>query len=564
MFAGIVSLDGSGIKDQNILEVKEFFSAENSLKIIQEKKSNYYFIRGYTEALTDYSGVISTEKDGFSLLAGEPLLSASGIEKDHFLLRDALQSGDYGELAAVRGVFCAVRYENYLEPVLDLCADKLGIRPIYYWSDGNTVAFSTALKVLEGISIIPKEVDQSALSEIVAFGIPLANRTKYKFIKVMREAEIVRFSHNKTSSTHYYRWDHIKQRNLPMSEAIKNTYEIFRDTIRLRLKDDSRVHAFLSGGMDSRAIVATLIDLGVDVETFNCSPEKAQDKIFAKQYADAAGCSFHVMPHPVKSASHMAKSVMTLSEKKKLIVSRPKTIWSGDGGSVGLGCVYLDEQVVNLFRSSECLTAIQYFKKKNSINLPLGVIKKEKKSTFSKFLDKTIGEELLRIECDDKGQKILLFLMFNDQRRHMYNIYENVDFHGTEYQLPFFDFKLLEYFLSLPLDYRLNHKIYHEIFKNFPAPVFEMPWQTYPGHVPCPLPIDMNLDYQWGKSRMPFFGKIIKQMSEGVEGYKLCLFMKNFGPLSRLKFFIAVSMHFLCLRNYDYIIKAGNLYGSSD
>ncbi len=563
MFAGIVSLEQNRkIYETTITEIQKYFDSNSGLNIVKKRMNNSFFVRGYTSALSEYSGVLHDEEDNLSFIAGEPLLSDDEIEEDHRTLMLALKDRRYADLSSVRGVFCAARYEDAQEPVLELCADKLGVRPIYYWSDGHFVVFATALKILESVTMIPKEVDLSALSETFAFGIPLADRTRYKHIKVMREAEIVRFKFNSTDHITYFRWDQIRQRNVPMTEAIKNTYEIFKDSIRIRLKNDSSALAFLSGGMDSRAIVAVLKDMDIDVHTFNCSPEVSQDKVFAKQYADTVKCPFHSMPFPEKSLSHMAKTVLEISENKKLKTTRPKALWSGDGGSVGLGCVYLDEKVVEEFRHSDQLEAIQHFKKKNSYALPLGVMKKEKKNELSKFLDKAISEELGRIKSDDKGQQIFLFLMLNDQRRHMYNIYENIDFHGTEYQLPFFDFKFLEYILSLPLDYRLNHKLYDELYKLLPSSVTSVPWQTYPGHVPCPLHIDNDLKYQWEKSHISFIGKLKKQMPEGIEGFKIGIFAKNINPLCRYKYSLTVLAHFLCLKNFDYIIKAGRIYSS--
>ncbi|MCJ8502098.1 asparagine synthetase B family protein [Desulfatitalea alkaliphila] len=560
MFAGIVSMNKNCIDKKVVDEIKSIFSAKSSLELEEKYEKSYFVIRGYTKALTKYPGIKADDNNSFSLLAGEPFLSEFGIEADHISINEILKNKTYAKLAPVRGVFCAARFINGQNPIFELCADKLGIRPIYYWSDNNFVIFSTALKVLETVSMIPKEVDQSALSEIFAFGIPLADRTRYKHIKAIREAEIVNFADNKTISTHYWRWDQIKQRDIQMVDALNNTYEIFCDAIKLRLKNDSSVLAFLSGGMDSRTIVATLVDMGVDVHTFNCSADSAQDKIFAKQFADVAGCPFHVMPYPEKSMSHMAKSVMYLSEEKKINCSRSQTIWSGDGGSVGLGCVYLDEYVVEQFRCSDQLDAIQYFNDKNSYALPIGVIKTEKKQEYSKLLQNAISKELGRIECEDKGQKIFLFLMFNDQRRHLHNIYENLDFHGTEYQLPFFDSLLLEYVLSLPLDYRLNHKMYHELFRLFPSIVYEVPWQTYPGHVPCPLPIERDLEYQWDRTNQRFFDRIKKQTSEGIEGFKVGIFARTIDPLNRAKYLFVVLAHLLCLKNFDYIIKAGKIF----
>ncbi|MBD1399352.1 asparagine synthase-related protein [Pelovirga terrestris] len=565
MFAGIVSLNKKSFDDRSVNEIKNVFPADSELEIIQNKRENSFFIRASTKALSEYSGVINDEIGSFSLMAGEPLLTQSGIENDHIALTIALRDCKYEDFSDVRGVFCLASFQDSEEPELVLCADKLGIRPLYYWTDGDCVIFSTALKVLEAVSMIPQDADRLALSERYAFGVPLASRTKYKHIKILRESEVVRFAAAKCESTTYWQWDEIEQINITKEEAAAKVFELFKGSIRLRLNNDSCALSYLSGGMDSRAIVSVLNELCDQVHVFNFSDEGQQDTTFAREFAKKINCSFHEKPTPEKPLAQMtmpkmAASVKQISEQAKIKTTRPKTIWSGDGGSVGLGCVYLNKQIVEKFRYADKKVAIQYFREKNIHGLPLRFMRKDRQNEMSTLLDNTISEELNRINCSDKGQQIFLFLMFNDQRRHLHSLYENIDQHATEYQLPFFDSKLLEFIFSIPVDYRLNHELYHEIFKLFPSSVTSVPWQTYPEHVPCPLPIDSRLTYQWKRSPVPFSYKFKKQMREGIEGIKLGLHSKGLDPLCRYKFLLATVLHLLSLRNYGYIISAGKIY----
>jgi hypothetical protein len=568
MIAGVVSFDKKISTFPGLIpEMRNAFSFGQPNIEEPYVMENAFIIRANSGAITNYSGVSRYDKYTVSLLAGEPLMSRGGVEKDHVILTNAIAHNDFETLKTVRGVFCAVRYSEKEEPILELCSDKLGIRPLYYWTDGNLIVFSTVLKVLEKLSFIQKIVDEIALSEVVGFGYSLGNRTKYQNIKLLRESELIRINARGLQSFTYWRWDEVEQRNVSLDVATAEAYRLFKESISLRLSGDTNALAFLSGGMDSRSIVATIAEMGVQTQAFNFSPTGSQDQVFASEFAKKIGLDIHLLPRgeiqPSGFRCQLARLCKELVDDKKLVANRPKTIWSGDGGSVSLGCVYLDEQIVEMMRSGNRLGAIHRFRKNNKIYLPLKVIKNKNKKKLKDILDESILSELQRINCTEPGQTFFLFLMFNDQRRHLHDVYEEIYLHNLEYQLPFFDSKFLEFIFSLPLDYRLNHKFYTDWFNVLQETVTTVPWQTYPGHIPCPLPIDKDLSYQWNKIRLKKTAKIKKNLSAGLSGLKIGFFAKDIGPISRVKFVIVSLIHMFGVADYGYVIKAGRTYANA-
>lgn len=452
MFAGIVALDKKvDISSKLKSEMRRAFCPENALTPREIFTGGGFFIRANTESLTKYPGIY-TEGGAVSLMAGEPLITKSGIENDHIEISKALENNDFEPLKAARGVFCAARYVEKSNPILELCSDKLGIRPVYYWFDGRLVVFSTTLKVLENLSIISKKADELALTETIAFGIPLGEKTKYESIKLLRESEIVRFTNKGVKYLTYWRWDKINQQTIAYNAAKEEAYRLFKEAVALRLNGRDSALAYLSGGMDSRAILGVLHELGVKVNAFNLSREGTQDQVFAKQFAEKIGCVFHWMQTDWNFSLHpriyLARSVKKILQDEQILPSAQPAIWSGDGGSVSLGCVYLDEKIVKLIRTSNRIHGIQEFRKKNLHNLPLKALKSDRKEELSAILDDVVDQELDRLDCFDPGQAIFLFLMFNDQRRHLHNIYEDISKHNLEYQLPFFDSAFLEFIFS--------------------------------------------------------------------------------------------------------------------
>lgn len=131
------------------------------------------------------------------------------------------------------------------------------------------VVFATALRVLEALPFVPKVRDDTGVAETIAFGYPLAERTQYLGINVLRDAEIAFFSSSGNSKTCYWRWDQVPTQDMSNTDTAKKAYEVFTDAINIRRQGDEKVGAFLSGGMDSRAIVAVLNASGATVQTLN-------------------------------------------------------------------------------------------------------------------------------------------------------------------------------------------------------------------------------------------------------------------------------------------------------
>ena len=104
------------------------------------------------------------------------------------------------------GTFCATPTERSAwsttsreSGTLTLVADKLGIRPLYYWMDDESVVFASALRILEECPLVPKKMDLRAVTEMVGLDAPLADRTPYAGISLLKPAEVVQMTNGKMS-----------------------------------------------------------------------------------------------------------------------------------------------------------------------------------------------------------------------------------------------------------------------------------------------------------------------------------------------------------------------------
>src|SRR5688572_7992973 len=166
----------------------------------------------------------SLSRDGdrsLTLIAGEPILAMSGAsnrDADILRLRDAWTRGDFSATAASAGTFAGVHYSATTKAV-SLVADKLGVRPIYYAVTDEVIYFACALRILEGLTSLPKVMDVRGAVETLALGYPLADRTPYCRIHAIRNGEVVTFQDRGIRRTRYWDLAQVREQRVTMGEA---------------------------------------------------------------------------------------------------------------------------------------------------------------------------------------------------------------------------------------------------------------------------------------------------------------------------------------------------------
>ena len=321
MFAGIVMLDGArSVPPERRMQLRRALSRREDEEIVDTEASGAYFVRAATGALSGYSGLLTSGHDHVSLLAGQPLGPGGSDRVDHERIDGGLAAGNLAPLRASRGVFCGSRFAaDPSGPSLHLFGDKLGVRPIYYWHGPDMVLFATALRILEALPFVPKTRDDTAVAETIAHGFPLADRTRFVGVRLLREGEVLGFDRAGCSAESYWRWQEIPPSDMRGAQAADAVYTVFRD--------EDHVAAFLSGGMDSRAIVSVLHESGAAVQALNFAPDGSQDQVLARRYAEEIGVPFLSFPRdgapPQGFRVALAEIVRELIDVGALTAARP-------------------------------------------------------------------------------------------------------------------------------------------------------------------------------------------------------------------------------------------------
>lgn len=498
---------------------------------------------------------------GVSTLVGDPLF----VQKDERLHRakqleclNLFQEDVESRLATTRGSFSLVCFSHERNE-LRLATDILGIRSLYFTIQNGFLVFASAIRILESISSIKRRISMIGTAEQCIYGQPLGSRSPYEEISILREAEVLKASYGEVTVTKYFDWSQSTPCPSSGELAAENLFRHFLDGMKIRAYPGEKTLAFLSGGMDSRAIVASLMASGHPVVALNFSPNESQDQDYAIRFAEVAGqdCTLHCRPRDDDPNFSMlaARAIASLEKECLSDVARPNVLWSGDGGSVGLGHVYMDEKMVNLIENEGIEKAAEYFMVLHRNQLPVRVLKSPWKSCLPVQIYQNVLSEIKRYHCNDMGRQLYLFLLLNDQRRHMHKHFESIDEHGLEFLTPFFDSVFLRVVASTPVRMGLLHRLYAQWFAYLPKFALITPWQTYPGHVECPVKCQKKLSYQWSKSKSSSSGPFAERLKRGV-----LLFTSSFNPMSRHLFsttrvLVLACMEVFGLRNSQYVLR---------
>lgn len=187
---------------------------------------------------------------------------------------------------------------------LVLARDRMGVRPIYYTLGKDFLLFASEAKALFAHPGVRAEIDPISLAQVFTFWSARSPRSNFRDISSLPPGHLLTASDGEIKVTPYWRLDMATGDEAPRSfdDAADQLCWLLEDAIRLRLRSDVPVGAYLSGGLDSSSITALTARhmdtrlrtfsiafsehsfdesgsqqqvndyLGVDNETINCSP----------------------------------------------------------------------------------------------------------------------------------------------------------------------------------------------------------------------------------------------------------------------------------------------------
>lgn len=140
-----------------------------------------------------------------------------------------------------------------------LIRDRVGIRPLYVHRDGARLLFASEVKALFAVSSQTPRLDVQGLGQIFTFWTTVGERTAFAGVRSLPPGCMLSIEGGRETLTRYWGWNYpaaSERSRSSMQEAAEELRALLADAVRLQLRADVPVGAYLSGGLDSSVIVS--------------------------------------------------------------------------------------------------------------------------------------------------------------------------------------------------------------------------------------------------------------------------------------------------------------------
>ncbi|WP_286820619.1 asparagine synthase (glutamine-hydrolyzing) [Desulfobacter sp. UBA2225] len=255
---------------------------------------------------------------------------------------------EWGENAIqrFRGMFTFAIWDEKKQELL-VARDRLGKKPFYYSFENQSFVFGSELKVILEVPGVDKSIDYKALSDYFSLLYVPSPRTIFKKIKKLPAAHYAVISKKGMRIESYWDLPFYSQTGLSENRIIRDLQEILNEATRIRMMSEVPLGAFLSGGVDSSAIVAMMAGASPDpviTNSISFSVASYNEADYAKKVADLYKTDhneFHVTPDAVSIIEKLAwhydepfadSSAVPTYYVSKMARERVTVSLSGDGG----------------------------------------------------------------------------------------------------------------------------------------------------------------------------------------------------------------------------------------
>lgn len=398
------------------------------------------------------------------------------------LLNSYLQNNLDELLRRVDGIFIALIYDQRQQQ-LNVVTDRYGLKTFYLYARNNCLILAPELKCFPHFSVFRQQIRTDVVDSFIQLEHLMGTATWFEGVEVTVPSTVYTYSWKNSSLTkkRYWSWSMIKRSSISLEAAAEEMGSLLDAAVKSRNFGNYRVGLGLSGGFDSRAMLAAIRKDKPVTYTFGI--ENSPDVEIAKQVAAVAG----------------VKNIHFDMHVDQWIEKRFSGIWKTDG-------------MLNMYHMhySHLMNEIPKIMDVNlSGFLGDGVLGSTYLSKKGKtFLNKRIDEQIARhyygehyVFSDPADSffdlnKIDIYLFYNRGRRLTGLGMEEAN--KTIHQRPpFMDIRLMDFSYSLPDEYRENSRAYHRaLILKYPEFYRNIPHATSG----VPINLDPTIFYKMRKS----------------------------------------------------------------
>ncbi len=378
--------------------------------------------------------------------------------------------------------------------------DQFGIKPLYYYQAKELFGFASEVKQFLEIPGFVSNLNKKVAASFLIDGV--LNQTQETFFENVYQLKpgLNLLIHTKSCEYNFSTWYSFKSKlgtnlNLTYQDAVKKFDSLFEDAVKIRMRSDVRLGSCLSGGIDSSAIVCKVRELNESLETItSCYTDRKYDEQkFSdivtrstgfkanKIYGDNATLNrieilrkmvYH-QDQPIATGSHFSEyNVFSVAKKLGFIV-----MLDGQGSDEYLGGYpeFKSIRFVSLLKKLRLKTLTNFINAEAELTniSAIQITKREFKSflyypliqVFKRLLNKDNKEFSSEYQGLIINKKIVprnfneLSILELEQTSIPYQLHSedrNSMLFSIESRLPFLDYRLVEFCLSLPEYFKLR------------------------------------------------------------------------------------------------------------
>ena len=229
---------------------------------------------------------------------------------------------EHGEDFALRlnGPFVAAIWSPEKRRLL-VVNDRWGLQPLFYAQvDGRLLIASGARAILADPAYAPR-VDLVGLAEFLTFEHLLADRTLFEDVRLLPPASVLTFEAGTLAIRPYWEFRFVEEyEDHPEEWYIEGLVHHLRQAVRRCRRGDGPEGVLLSGGLDSRAVLAAMDGAQGEVHTFTFGVPGCDDARLAREVAKRAGARHHFIPLRPEDLPRMMKEGVWLGDGLNSVV----------------------------------------------------------------------------------------------------------------------------------------------------------------------------------------------------------------------------------------------------
>lgn len=229
--------------------------------------------------------------------------SFKGNSDTEVLLKLYLSEGP-GLMSKLNGIFAFAILDVKSQSIL-LARDSFGVKPLYYSENDNTFCFASEIKALLALIPTKKEINIEAIDKYISFLYCPGKETPLNSVNKLLPGEAMIVSKGQIEKKWLWYTPSFFNQNISkmnQKEAINGVEDHLRNAVHRQMISDVPLGAFLSGGLDSSAIVTFAREVNPDIKCFSIETSGPQDKGFIDD-----------LPYAKKVAKHLNVSLDIVS-----------------------------------------------------------------------------------------------------------------------------------------------------------------------------------------------------------------------------------------------------------